>query len=117
MEIFTSIPARTATLALTSTPLPPTTTPAAASAWNGIPIMPGAVAGEGDEESYVFAIQATLQQVREYYELEMGKLGWQSSVEGDGTTSLMLTFTKDASETLTMNVLAKGDEVLVILLK
>jgi hypothetical protein len=79
--------------------------------------MPGAVAGEGDEESYVFTTHATLQQVREFYELEMGKLGWQSSVEGDGTTALMLTFTKDASETLTINVLAKGGEVLVLLSK
>jgi hypothetical protein len=50
--------------------------------------MPGAVAGDGDEEGYVFTIKATPQQIREYYELELGKRGWQSSAEGDGVPSL-----------------------------
>jgi hypothetical protein len=78
--------------------------------------MPEARTGEGDEESYVFTIQATLQQVRGYYELEMSKRGWQLSIEGDGVTSLMLTFTKE-SETFTVDMIAKGDEVLVLLVK
>lgn len=114
---FTVAPTLTATLMPTRTPLPPTETSATASEWNGIPIIPGAAAGDGDEEGYVFTIKATPQQVREYYELEMGKLGWRSSVEGDGVTSLTLTFTNDVSETITMNVIAKDDEVLVILVK
>ncbi len=114
---FTAVPTLTATHTPTSTPLPPTETPATASEWNGIPIMPGALAGDGDEEGYVFTIKATPQQIQEYYELEIGKLGWQSSAEGDGVTSLTLTFTNDASEIITVNVIAKDDKALVLLVK
>jgi hypothetical protein len=115
------------TLALTNTPLPSTETPDAvaalvpegqpASEWNGIPIMPDAIAGEGDEESYVFTIKATPQQVQEYYQLELGKLGWQPFATGNGDSSLMLMFTNNASATLTVSIIAKGDEVLVLLVK
>ena len=120
---LTAIPA----LTLISTPFPPTSAPDAvaalapegqpASEWNGIPIMPDAIAGEGDEESYVFTIKATPQQVQEYYQLELGKLGWQPSATGDGDSSLTLIFTNDASATLTISLIAKGDNVLVLLVK
>lgn len=88
-----------------------------ASDWNGIPIMPDAIAGEGDEESYVFTVKATPQQVQEYYQLELGKLGWQPSTNGDGDSSSMLMFTNNDSATLTVSMIAKGDEVLVVLSK
>lgn len=115
------------TLAATNTSLQPTGTPDAvstlvpeglpASEWNGIPIMPDAIAGEGDEESYVFTIKATPQQVQDYYQLELGKLGWQPVATGDGDSSLILMFTNNASATLTVSIIAKGDEVLVLLVK
>ncbi len=116
------------TLIPTNTSLPPTEKTEAVSAlvpegqpaseWNGIPIMPNAIAGEGDEESYVFTVKATPQQVQEYYQLELGKLGWQPFATGDGnSSSLMLMFTNNASTTLTISVIAKGDEVLVLLVK
>lgn len=116
---FTAVPTRTATRAPTRTPTPlsPTETPAAASAWNGIPIMPGAVAGEGDEESYVFTIRATPQQIQEYYELELGKLGWQLSVQEEGDASLLLIFINDASATLTVSIITRGEAALVLLVK
>jgi len=114
---LTVAPTRTATSTPTSTPLPPTETPAVASEWEGIPIMPGAVAGDGDEEGYVFTIQATPQQIQEYYELELGKLGWAASVQGAGNDSLILTFTKDASVMITVSIIAKGGEALVLLVK
>ncbi len=123
-------PSPTAIPTLTLTVLPtfaPTQTPDAvsslipegqpASEWNGIPIMPEAIAGEGDEESYVFTIKATPQQVQEYYQLELGKLGWQPFATGDGDSALMLMFTNNASATLTISIIAKGDQVLVLLVK
>lgn len=116
------------TLKPTDTSLPPTEKAEAGSAlvpegqpaaeWNGIPIMPDALAGEGDEESYVFTVKATPQQVQEYYQLELGKLGWQPFSTGDGSSSsLMLMFTNNTSATLTISVIAKGDEALVLLVK
>jgi hypothetical protein len=116
------------TLIPTNTSLPPTEKPEAGSVlvpegqpaaeWNGIPIVPDAMAGEGDEESYVFTVKATPQQVQEYYQLELGKLGWQPFSTGDGSSSsLMLMFTNNTSATLTISVIAKGDEALVLLVK
>jgi hypothetical protein len=116
------------TLVPTNMPLPPTETPEAAAAlvpegqpaaeWNGIPIMPDAIAGEGDEESYVFTVKATPQQVQDYYQFELGKLGWQAFATGEGnSTSRMLMFTNNASVTLTISIITKGDEALVLLVE
>ena len=116
-----------ATQTLTVTSLPPGETPdevsglpsegQPASEWNGIPIMPGAITGEGDEESYVFTVKATPQQVQEYYQLELGRLGWQLLSQEEGASSVILLFTNHASETLTVSILSKGDEALVLLVK
>jgi hypothetical protein len=79
--------------------------------------MPDAIAGEGDAEGYVFTIRATPQQVQEYYQLELGKLGWQFFAEGQGEASLMLIFMNDAAETLSVSILTRGNESLVLLVK
>lgn len=112
-------PTLSATVTPTASPLPPSETPDGrpASNWNGIPIMPGAVAGEGDEEGYVFTVKAMPGQVQEYYQLELGKLGWQPFAQEDGDSSTIIIFTDGASATLTVNILSKGDDVLVLLMK
>jgi|SRR5215208_2327012 len=122
-----AIPALAVTTAPTNMSLPLTATSDVTSKldpqgqteaeWDGIPIMPGALTGEGDEESYVFTIQATSQQVQEYYQAELGKLDWQALAEGDGEASLMLIFTNDAAATLSISIVTKGDEALVLLVK
>jgi len=116
-------PIATPTLALTAfpsltpinTPLLPTATPNVVSEWKGIPVMPDAIAGEGDDEGYVFTVKATAQQVRDYYQAELGKSGWQLLASKEGDTSL--SFVNNASETLTVSILTKGDEALVLLVK
>ena len=126
---FTAVLPATATVtqAPTVTPSLPNETPGAgaellsegqpAMEWNGIPIMPGALAGEGDEEGYVFTIQATPESVQEYYQLELGKLGWQLSSQEEGDSSMMLIFINSASEILTIHVIAKDEVALVLLVK
>jgi len=127
-EVFTSVPVLTSTVPpMDNTPLQTAGTPDVvspllpegqpASEWHGIPIMPGAIAGEGDEEGYVFTSKVTPQQVRDYYQLELGRLGWQPMAIGEGEPPLMLIFVDGASTTLTINILSKGDEVLVLLVK
>lgn len=100
-------------------PVPATESPQtqSASEWNGIPIMPGAIAGEGDEEGYVFTIHATPAQVQEYYHLELEKLGWQLSSQEDGDSSMTLLFMNNTSATLTVSIVSKGDQALVLLVK
>jgi hypothetical protein len=111
--LATSIPIDTPTVQAT-TELIPEGQPAVE--WDGIPIMPAATAGEGDEESYVFAIQATPEQIREYYQVELGKLGWQPLDPGNQDLS-QLTFVDSTSTTLNVNILIKGDQALVLLVK
>ena len=119
------LPTLTLTITLGNTPLLPTSTPDAVtglnpegqptSEWKGIPIMPGAIAGSGDADGYVFTIKATSQQIQDYYQLELGKLGWQLMTKGDGNSSTMLSFTNNASAMLSISILTKGDEALVLL--
>jgi hypothetical protein len=114
---LTPVPIVMATVAPTNTALPLTETPETISEWEGIPIIPGAMTGEGDEEGYVFTIRTTPQRVQEYYQLELEKLGWQAFVTDDSDSALTLIFTNDTSATLTITVIAKGEEALVLLAK
>ena len=79
--------------------------------------MPGAIAGEGDEEGYVFTLKATSQQVQEYYQLELGKLGWQLFAQENSDGSLLLSYMDSNAATLTVSILSKDEEVLVLLVK
>lgn len=110
-------PVPVSTVTGTLSPFPATETPQAlpTSAWNGIPIMPGAIAGEGDEEGYVFTTHATPAQVQEYYQVELGKLGWQSLSREESDSSITLLFTDNTSGTLMVSIISKGDQALVLL--
>lgn len=79
--------------------------------------MPGAIAGEGDEEGYVFAIKAGSAQIQAYYQMELGNRGWGLSSEEAGSSSITMIFTNAASEALTVSILSKGEEALVLLAK
>jgi hypothetical protein len=71
--------------------------------------------GDGDAESYIFTIKATFQHVREYYEQELLKRGWnQFATEERGDESLMLMFMNTDSATLTVSIISMGDDVLVL---
>ena len=117
--VVTAIPTRIATLTPLPSPVPSSQTPAAqpTAAWTGIPVMAGAIAGEGDEEAYVFTIRTPSDQVQQYYEVELGKLGWQLSAEENSGTSLTLSFVDSNSAVLTVSILSKGEEALVLLVK
>jgi hypothetical protein len=65
------------------------------SDWQGIPVMPGALAGEGDNEGYSFTTQALVDEVQNYYENEMTKIGWELLGIGEGSTdAVILIFTR-----------------------
>ena len=117
----TAIPTPVATVTRIPSPVPSTETlevqTQPAAQWNDIPIMPGAIAGEGDEEGYVFTIQATPAQVQEYYQTELGKLGWQPLSQEEKGSSVTLLFTDNVSTTLTISILSNGDQALVLLAK
>jgi hypothetical protein len=126
----TSLPSSTSTPQPTNTPtetpVPPTETPSApvlsmpsgnpSSEWEGIPVMPNAIAGEGDSTGYAFTINASPDEIQEYYEQELGKLGWNMLASGQGTTNaILLIFMKDTS-TFSVSIIPQTDGVMYVLL-
>ncbi|MCI0552305.1 MAG: hypothetical protein L0287_15245 [Anaerolineae bacterium] len=49
--------------------------------WNGIPIMPGALAGETVEGTYQFTIAADFDAIKSFYETELSKLGYELTLD------------------------------------
>jgi len=88
----------------------------AASEWNGIPIMPGALAGEGDNLGYTFTIDAPLEDIQRFYEKELAELGWNMFVSGNGTTGTALLFFMKDADTLSVSVIPQADGIMYVLL-
>jgi len=101
----------------TNTPIPtsiPTETPALVpgqATWKDIPIMPGALNGKVESDIYQFTINASIEPISTYYEMEMPKLGW----EPQDLTNLQdrshghFTFTKE-NKTVIFEIFPKGSE-------
>jgi hypothetical protein len=110
----------------TETPIPPTDTPSApvlpmpsgkpSSEWEGIPVMPKAIAGEGDNKGYSFTINASPDEIQKFYEQELGKLGWNMFASGQGATNtILLIFMKDTG-TLSVSIIPQPDGTMYVLL-
>ncbi len=110
----------------TQTPIPPSETPSTpdlpmpsgkpASEWEGIPVMPNAIAGEGDSKGYSFTINATPEEIQNFYEKELGKLGWNMLASGQGTTNaILLIFMKDTN-TFSVSIIPQPDGIMYVLL-
>jgi len=127
----TLMPTQTATLISTDTPTPiPTAQPQAETSdpisallpsgspekeWKGIPIMPGAINGDGDNDGYRYTIKATAEEVQAYYEKELGKAGWGLMASGSGATdSVMLIFSNATSAVMSISIFPHGDLTLVM---
>ena len=94
-EVPTETPEPTPTIDAASLPFPiPKDEPL--EAWNDIPIMEGAISGQDSIAAYMFIIYADFDEIQEYYEQEMGALGWDVSViSSEGDQTLVLRFLKD----------------------
>ena len=66
--------------------------------WHEVPIMPGAKNGEeSDSDSYIFTIKSTREEIADYYEQELPKVGWELLGVGDGEEgTVMMIFTGDS---------------------
>ena len=122
----TLIPTATPTPIPTATPQPVIDTQAPISAllpsgnpekeWQGIPIMPAALNGDGDNAGYRFTINANAEEVQAYYEKELGKVGWGLMAAGSGATdSVMLIFNNAASSVMSVSIFPSGDLTLVLI--
>ncbi len=110
----------------TQTPVPPTETPSApvlkmpsgkpAAEWEGIPIMPEAIAGEGDSKDYSFTIKASADDIQKFYETKLAKLGWNVFASGQGTTDAVLLIFMKGTTTLSVSIIPQPDGILYVLL-
>lgn len=84
--------------------------------WEGIPVMPKALAGEGDSGGYFFTINASVDEVQAFYEKELLKLGWNVLGIGQGSTdAVILIFMKD-TVTLSVSIIPQPDGTMYVLL-
>jgi len=87
------------------------------SEWNGIPVMPQATAGQEfkDSNTYSYKVDASIQQVQDYYKTELDKLGWKSSftMPGNDTVAVQM-YEKDGSF-LTVTITDVNGSVVVLL--
>ena len=78
--------------------------------------MPGAIAGNSDDEKYVFTIDATLEEVQAYYESELAKLGWDLMTSGSGDSgAAMLIFNNGKPPLMPISIIPDGDLMLVLI--
>jgi hypothetical protein len=67
--------------------------------WNGIPIMPGALAGEAvDDSGYQFTTTAEFAEITAFYETELSNLGFELTLNVDETAGYaILEFRKEST--------------------
>ena len=84
--------------------------------WRGIPVMPGATAGQETSEVYSYTTNATVQEVYDYYKAEMASQGWSEffSVPDTGSGAL-LSYEKDSSIATITIATGDGSETLVLI--
>lgn len=118
-----TLPPPTETPAPTETPLPPPTetlippTPTEEgfllplpqgeplSQWNGVPIMPGALNGEeSDSDAYIFTIQSSSEDIQNFYQSELPKVGWDFLAVGEGDTGNVLMIFMGEKGTFTVSI-------------
>jgi hypothetical protein len=86
--------------------------------WNGIPIMPGALAGNGDSAAYRFTIKATATEIQDYYvNALVHRLGWSASATGSGETGTLLLIFTNMQNTSTLSIsIIPFDELFIVML-
>lgn len=122
----TSTPEPTSTP--TNTSVPPTATPSESvpdlpmpsgtpsSEWEGVSIMPNALAGEGDSKGYIFTINATSDDIQLFYENEMAKLGWDALASGLSATNTTLMIFFKGTNTFSVTIIPQPDGSMYVML-
>ncbi len=90
----------------TPTPGAPEGTPSAD--WHGIPIMPGATSGGEADDGYTFSTQATLDDIRQFYEAALAELGYSLTTSGEQSGVTFLFFEKGGSQAFVAITAAGG---------
>jgi hypothetical protein len=86
------------------------------SAWNDIPIMPQATAGqEFNANTYSFKAGATVQEAKDFYDSQLVNLGWSSTIGMPGDSEgAILVYSKEG-KLLTITITSGEGAIVVVL--
>lgn len=84
-------------------------------AWRDIPVMPGTVTGDEEDDRYRFMLTATVDEVRDFYKKELIKSGWNFDAQGKGENGAPIFIFSKAGSILGVSVIVLGDVVVVTL--
>ena len=87
------------------------------SEWRGIPIMPQATTGQEftDTDTYSFKVDASVEEVQNYYSTELDKLGWSSFFNMPGGANGSVQVFQKENNVLTITIADVNGSVLVIM--
>lgn len=84
-------------------------------AWNNIPVMPGAIAGDATPAMYIFIVKATVNDVQAYYDKELPKTGWMRWATGTSPNGSMMVFYQKGTQSLAVSIFLQGEVTFVML--
>lgn len=102
----------------TSTPTAqPITSGTPVATWNEIPVMPAALSGSGDSQKYSFMVNASVDEIKAFYFVQMDSQGWEYFATGEGgeAGAIFLMFTKD-NFTATILILPQSDAAMQVMM-
>jgi hypothetical protein len=87
--------------------------------WKGIPVMPGAIAGRESDDSYEFSIEATPQEVQDFYERELSQQGYSlwAVGENDATGEPAMLMLSKGTDMLTISIIVEAEYLLVMMIQ
>lgn len=85
------------------------------SEWNGIPVMPGAIAGDESEGLYGYTIKVDVKAVQDFYAEKLPALGWSETFTMPDSSGLAVLVYQKGSQMLTVTITTLDDHLLVML--
>jgi hypothetical protein len=102
----------------TTPPILPLPTGTPLTNWNGVPVMPGAISGNGNAEGYSYTVNVSPFTVQQFYETQMKSQGWDVYTNDQSNTkAILLLFTKDQDAVSVSISLQPGGLTFVLLVK
>lgn len=85
------------------------------SEWNGIPIMPGAIEGEGDANSYRFSTTASWVEIQAFYASQLSQLGWELLGSAEGKNGAVMLIFDGGEKTVSVSIVPNGETSIVVI--
>lgn len=85
------------------------------SEWNGIPIMPGAIEGEGDASAYRFTTAASWVEIQAFYANQLSQLGWELLGSAEGENGAVMLIFEGGEKTVSISIVPNGENSIVVI--